>query len=257
MKISIITVCRNDKKGLENTFESIRSQDCDAFEWWVIDGNSTDGTVEWLKENHTFDGGWESEPDNGIYDAMNKGIGLAKGDYLLFLNSGDLLADPEVISKLIQEIEKAQTVPDFLYGDALDVNDDGRSYYRKARSLAHIKIGMLTRHQAMLYRREHVFHERYPLNFKLSADYALTANLLMKDNFKILQMNFPVCQFSSGGCHETQRLKALREDYEIRRKVLKLNVVTSLILFSVHWLHYYLRKSFPALNKTFIYIPSP
>ena len=90
MKISIITVCRNDRKGLEKTLESIRAQDCADYEWRVIDGNSSDGTAEWLRENHTLEGGWISEPDNGIYDAMNKGIGAAVGEYVAFMNSGGI-----------------------------------------------------------------------------------------------------------------------------------------------------------------------
>jgi putative colanic acid biosynthesis glycosyltransferase len=252
-KISIITVCRNDLKGLETTFESIKIQNCDDFEWWVVDGGSADGTVEWLGENHRLRGSWISEPDNGIYDAMNKGIGLAAGDYLLFMNSGDMFADPDVISKLVHTIEQEKTAPDFVYGDALDIAECGESYYRKALHISYIKLGMITRHQSMLYRRELVASERYPSSFKLSGDYALTASTLMRKGAKILQVKFPICRFAMGGTHDEHRLKALREDFRIRNEILEENYLACLLLFSVHWLHHYIRKLFPNMNKRFIY----
>lgn len=253
MKISIITVCRNDQKGLKKTLESIRFQDCDSFEWWVIDGKSTDGTVEWLKNNHNFAGGWITEPDNGIYDAMNKGIGFATGDYLLFMNSGDMFAGPDVISKLLKQLEGEKSAPDFVYGDSLDVEDNGNSYYRKALAVSYIKVGMITRHQSMLYRKESILHERYPLEFKLSGDYALTANLLMKNDIKVLKVNYPICLFSLGGRHDRQRLKALQEDFKIRKKFLRGNTAICVLLFCVHWLHHYIRILAPSLNRKVIY----
>lgn len=253
MKISIITVCQNDRVGLENTFESLQSQDSSSLDWWVIDGNSTDGTQNWLRKNHILDGGWISEEDNGIYDAMNKGIRLAYGDYLLFLNSGDKFAGPDVISNLIAQIEREKTAPDFIYGDSLDVAESGRSSYRKALPVSYIKIGMITRHQSMLYKRERILPGGYPSEFKLSADYALTANLLMKNEIVVLQVRFPICIFSLGGKHDILRLKALQEDFEIRKKILKENPLTCILLFCVHLLHHYIRKIFPHLNRRFIY----
>ncbi len=253
IRISIITVCRNDLTGLVSTFESIRAQDHNYFEWWVIDGNSTDGTVEWLRKNHRLKGGWISESDNGIYDAMNKGMGVAAGDYLLFLNSGDTFAGTDVVSRLVREIEQEKVQPDFVYSDSLDVEEQGTSYYRKAKPLSHIKIGMITRHQAMLYRRELVAHERYPSRFTLSGDYAFTASVLMMPGIRVLQIGFPICRFSLGGAHDTLRLKALREDFKIRNTILKLNYLTCMILFGVHLLHHYVRMLAPGLNKKLIY----
>jgi putative colanic acid biosynthesis glycosyltransferase len=219
----------------------------------VIDGNSADGTVEWLRENHRLQGSWLSEPDNGIYDAMNKGIGLVAGDYFIFMNSGDMFAGPDVISRLVHNIEQEKAVPDFVYGDSLDVEESGRSNYRKALSVSYIKAGMITRHQAMLYRRECVCDEKYPSNFRLSGDYALTAKLLKKKNIKVLKVNFPICLFFSGGKHDTHRIEALLEDFKIRREILKENFAISVLLFFVHLLHHYFRKFIPPLNKKLIY----
>jgi len=252
-KISVITVCRNDIKGLQQTFQSIASQDCDDFEWLVIDGDSSDGTVEWLEGNHRLKGSWISESDGGIYDAMNKGIGLATGEYLLFMNSGDLIAQPDVLSRLIQAIEREKEAPDFVYGDALDVEENGTHHYRKSRQVSHINVGMITRHQAMLYRREIIVTERYPSDFKLSGDYALTARTLMKEGIQILQVSFPICLFALGGAHDEHRLKALHEDFRIRKEILKESYLACLLLFGVHWLHYHIRNSVPELNKKLLY----
>ena len=253
IRISIITVCRNDIKGLHGTYESVRDQDCCDFEWRVIDGNSSDGTVEWLRNHHTFGGGWISEPDNGIYDAMNKGIRAAAGEYLVFMNSGDMFARSDVITRLLSAIEREKTAPDFVFGDALDVDERGSAFYRKAMPASRIKAGMITRHQSMVYRRELVLHEPYPLLYKLSGDYALTASILMKEGVKVLQVPFPICRFSLGGAHDRQRIKALREDFEIRKTILKENYLTCLIWFCVHGLHHYFRKLAPSVNRRFIY----
>ena len=253
MKISIITVCRNDINGLQNTFASIQAQDFHDIEWCVIDGNSSDGTVAWLRDKHKLKGSWLSEPDNGIYDAMNKGVLLSTGRYILFMNSGDEFAGPNVISNIVHHINYEKITPDFIYGDSLDVEENGQSYYRKALPASYIKVGMITRHQAMFYRRECISNEKYPSNFKLSGDYALTANLLMKENINVLKVNFPICQFSSGGKHDIHRLKALLEDFKIRREILKENLATSLLLFCVHLVHHYIRIIAPSLNKKIIY----
>jgi putative colanic acid biosynthesis glycosyltransferase len=227
---------------LKNTFESVKAQDCSLLEWCVIDGKSDDGTTEWLQEHHQLKGSWLSESDNGIYDGMNKGLDIATGEYLLFMNSGDMFAAPDVVAKLIRRLEGEKEAPDFVYGDALDIGENGRYYYRKARSISHLKIGMPTRHQAMLYRRERILQERYPVEFRLSGDYALTASLLMKEDIKVLKVDFPICLFSSGGTHETHRLEALREDFKIRNKIMKKNVTTCLFLLLVHWLHHYMKR---------------
>jgi putative colanic acid biosynthesis glycosyltransferase len=253
VKISVVTVCRNDINGLKNTFESIQSQDYNDIEWCVIDGNSADGTATWLKDNHRLKGSWLSEPDTGIYDAMNKGVRLSTGKYILFMNSGDRLAQSDVISNLVDLIKREKATPDFVYGDSLDVEESGRSYYRKALPVSYIKAGMITRHQAMLYRRESICDEKYASNFKLSGDYALTASLLMKNNIRVVKVNLPICLFSSGGKHETHRVRALLEDFEIRRKILKENLTTSVLLFCVHLLHHSIKKLIPSLNRKLIY----
>ena len=104
MKLSIVTINKNNCKGLRDTMESIVSQTSKDFEYIVVDGASTDGSVEVIREFASKFGvgmKWVSEPDGGIFSAMNKGLGMAEGDYCLFLNSGDSLYDENVVGKFM------------------------------------------------------------------------------------------------------------------------------------------------------------
>jgi len=255
MKISIITVCRNDLSGLQRTFASIRTQDCTEFEWWVVDGASNDGTKAWLEKKHLYDGGWLSEADEGIYDAMNKGAERATGNYLVFMNSGDSFAAPDVISRLVQRIGEEKGAPDLVYGDALDTQGDGRSYYRPAVSLSQILFSMPTRHQSMLFRRESLGQNPYPEGYPLSGDYALTALLSRQAGIKVTRVSFPISLFMLGGIHTTSRIAALKEDYLIRRNILKANPVSCGVFYCIHLAHHYFRHLFPSINTRLVYRP--
>lgn len=108
MKLSIITINYNNASGLSKTLESVFNQTFMNFEYIVIDGNSTDGSVELIKQyedSSVENFSWISEPDTGIYNAMNKGIRMAKGEYVLFLNSGDMLASNDVTEKMLFELK--------------------------------------------------------------------------------------------------------------------------------------------------------
>lgn len=100
MKLSIITINYNNLEGLRRTYESVVSQTCQDFEWIIIDGGSTDGSKEFIEEHQTQFAYWCSEPDKGVYNAMNKGIAQAKGEYLNFMNSGDAFYDANVLQKI-------------------------------------------------------------------------------------------------------------------------------------------------------------
>ena len=119
MKLSIITINFNNRNGLEKTIESVTSQTCKDFEWIIIDGGSTDGSRELVEKKQKYITYWCSEPDSGIYNAMNKGIKKAKGDYCFFLNSGDRLHDKDVMMNVLGELDGT----DFVSGNVWCVND--------------------------------------------------------------------------------------------------------------------------------------
>lgn len=119
MKVSIITINLNNLHGLHKTMESVLAQDSSLYEWIIIDGGSTDGSMELIKQNHDKITYWVSEADSGIYEAMNKGVDVSSGDYLLFLNSGDCLANSSIISSFIRK----QFDSDIIYGNAIVVDE--------------------------------------------------------------------------------------------------------------------------------------
>jgi glycosyltransferase involved in cell wall biosynthesis len=169
MKFSVITVNYNDAKGLENTINSVVQQEYPYIEYIIIDGQSTDTSValiEAYKSQITY---WISEPDNGIYDAMNKGINKATGDYLIFMNAGDTFYKSSVLSDV------AQVAPDedFVYGDAMLQFIDGRKKRKRHLSelnLIHCLKETIT-HQAIFHKRTLFENQRYNLDYKLIADW--------------------------------------------------------------------------------------
>lgn len=126
MKLSIITVNLNNRDGLQKTIESVVSQTFKDFEWMVIDGGSTDGSKELIEQYADHFAYWVSEPDKGIYNAMNKGVRMAKGDYLQFLNSGDWLWDSHILQNVFSNNDVDNT--DILYGKCLVHDTNGEVF---------------------------------------------------------------------------------------------------------------------------------
>lgn len=243
---SIISICKNNLSELKKTYNSISHQTLKDIEWIVIDGNSTDGTKEWLIK--TTETNWISEPDNGIYDAMNKGISRAKGIYLIFLNSGDCFDSDTVLENSMAIIE-ANKYPAFVYGDSVDISENGSSYYRTAKNYKKNWKGMITQHQAMFFNKEKLGDLMYPEDYKLSGDYAFISSVLKGlDDFDILYLNFSVCKFSMGGLNESKRFDALKEDFKIRKNIIKIPLIVNSILYLLHFTHAVIKKSNPSLR---------
>lgn len=126
-KISIITVNLNNLEGLQRTMESVFEQSWQEFEYIVIDGGSTDGSKEFIESQNDNIDYWVSEPDRGIYNAMNKAIKVAKGEYLFFLNSGDWFYDEKILKSVAENLIDC----DILYGNMIKVFSDGREVLDK------------------------------------------------------------------------------------------------------------------------------
>jgi putative colanic acid biosynthesis glycosyltransferase len=243
---SIITICRNDLHGLIATYEGIKSQSLKDYEWFVVDGNSNDGTREWLNKNLSANQ-WVSESDNGIFDAMNKGIRFVSGKYLIFINSGDEFSDSNVLSTIQDLLNKSTIEPSFIYGDSIDEDELGNKYYRKAKDVKFIKNGMITQHQAMFFNKVHFPDLKFDLQYKLTGDYALICKIIRKSEpEKIVRVNFPICKFKMGGTNELLRFKAIYEDFKIRRKILNLSFAESSFLWVLHFTHTVIKKIIPS-----------
>ena len=180
---SIITVTFNAEKVLENTLLSVINQTYTHIEYIIIDGGSLDGTVNLIRQYESCLHCWISEPDKGIYDAMNKGLREATGDYVWFLNAGDTLQHYNIIMELAMKVESAE-LSDILYGETDLMDSDGRVFAERRlktpRNLTwtSFRMGMLVCHQAFIVKRSIAVN--YDLQYWFSADFDWCIRCLKK-----------------------------------------------------------------------------
>lgn len=211
MKLSIITINRNNAAGLEKTMLSVAAQTFKDFEYVVIDGASTDGSVEVIKKlEHEFAHlKWVSEPDSGIYNAMNKGLRMASGDYIQILNSADSMAAPEVTGRMLEELEK-QGCPSILYGNMVKCFPDGRKMVDKCFAGQEITmLGMYTgtlNHDPAYIRRD-LFEKYgyYDESLKIVSDWKWYLQALILGDEKPQYVDLDVTLFDMTGISETNK----------------------------------------------------
>jgi putative colanic acid biosynthesis glycosyltransferase len=240
--ISIITVTYNNLQGLRNTAESITAQTVQNYEWIVIDGGSTDGSKEFLEQTNAL---FTSEPDHGIYDAMNKGLERITGDYIIFLNGGDQFAEKKTLEKLYQEIEQ-QNQPDFIYGPALEERLGYEPVQKPAIETKFLFWGMITHHQAMLYKSIIARNLIYNTSYKIAADYDFTRRFL--NHSKTVHMTlYPICLFEAGGLSQQAVKQGRQEQFDIRRQ---LKITSAVLNYGIYFLQsavMFLRQKAPGL----------
>lgn len=179
-KISVITVVRNGEKYIEETIQSIINQTYGNFEYIIIDGKSTDNTLNIIKQYESQITYWISESDKGIYDAMNKGIRAATGDWLLFINSDDFLFEKDVLEKVAPILSNCASL--VAYGDVILIYPGGSENIRGCEwsQLKHHfrNIRMNISHQGVFHSKA-LFKDRlYDASFKIAADYDLLLSYL-------------------------------------------------------------------------------
>jgi len=229
--LSIVTVVANDRPGLKNTFDSLLSQEEKDFEWVIVDAESTDGTYEFILEAISEQKNFEirvlSEPDDGIYDAMNKGVALAQGIYAMFLNSGDTLYNEKVLKKLLIEIDKCMNVSvvklPILYGDYVRIFADGRSMPSRAKDPKYIYHSLPTSHQAILYPINFLKENLYDLNYRISGDYYITAKAFSL-GYELRKISMIVSCFVTGGTASQNSALVMKENARVQREVLDMSL---------------------------------
>lgn len=210
--VTIITVVRNDAVRLQQTIASVSKYKGSHTEFVVIDGASTDNTRDVIKSNARLIDRITSEPDNGIYDAMNKGIALSRGRYLLFLNAGD---------ELLTDVEKIVTAqpdsPVLMYGRANMIAPNGAVRYIQGKRLKHVHRflkGMPLCHQAILYRRDAMLP--YDLRFKVIGDRVLTYHLISTHGLASTRFIDSIfVNYYDGGFSGSYPFKLLREEEDL------------------------------------------
>ena len=237
--LSIVTITYNNLEGLQKTAQSITTQTCNHYEWIVIDGNSDDDTVQFLKSTNAQ---WKSEPDHGIYDAMNKGLAQAKGQYSLFLNAGDTLENQHTLQEIKERTEHKEY--DFIYGDSAE-EISGKITFKRSRPHTKINQGMFTHHQAMIYNISIIQKIKYDTQYKIAADYDLTWKAI-KQSKEFLYLPFPMCVFEAGGVSQQQVVKGRIEQFKIRKSH-GIAFIKNLSIFIAQSLVYILRRICPRL----------
>lgn len=184
MKITLITVCYNSAGTIEKTIKSIAKQTYSDIEYIIVDGNSTDATLALLKQYEDTITRWVSEPDKGLYDAMNKGLSMATGDLIGILNSDDTFNSDTVVEEIVSF--HLQNNIDASVGNIVQHRENGkivRIYSSKYWTPDKLKIGFMPPHPSIFFKRE-LFCKfgHYDLGFKIGADYELITRFFLKNN---------------------------------------------------------------------------
>jgi putative colanic acid biosynthesis glycosyltransferase len=212
--ISVITINYNNLPGLIKTTESLLGQSDQSYEWIVIDGASCDGSVHFAKSIIKIDV-LISETDAGIYDAMLKGLGLASSDFVVFLNSGDILSSPYSLSDAKAHIN--QNI-DAIFFDA-EMLSGKKRWIRRARTIDAAKYTVPAVQQATLYRRSKLREAKWPTAYRICGDYYIAAQML-KDKWRCVAHHQVFCSFEVGGVSTVKFALLAREAMTIQKDVL-------------------------------------
>lgn len=189
MRFSIITINFNNKDGLKRTINSVLCQTCIDYEFIIIDGGSTDGSVEVIKENESQITYWVSEKDNGVYHAMNKGVAQAHGDYCIFMNSGDCFHSPDALSSVLNYHE------DIICGQ---VSTFPSGHHKPTISLVDL-LRISLPHQAMFIKRDLLIKHPYDEEYKILSDWKFCIENLVIDNCSFRNIEVVIADYESGG----------------------------------------------------------
>lgn len=220
MKISIITACYNRIRTIRDTIESVLNQDYGNIEYIIVDGASTDGSLDAINEYKDKVDVILSEPDNGMYEAINKGIRMASGDVVGMVHSDDLLYDSHVITDIVRKFE--ETNADFIYGDGVFVepnnkdriirNWEGGNYHRWK-----VKLGWLPLHPTCYIRRDVMMkYGLYDESYKIAADTELLVRYLYEYRLKISYLKRRIVRMSMGGLSTDSHKRRQMWDEDIR-----------------------------------------
>lgn len=241
-KLSVITIVYNNVRHIERTVKSVVNQTYPNIQYIVIDGASTDGTLQVLNQYRDHISQLISEPDKGIYDAMNKGLRMATGDYVLFMNSGDEIYAPNTVTNVFATEPDA----DIYYGETEMINEHGESLGQRRHKAPEqftwrdFKYGMSISHQAIYIKRS--LAEPYDPRYSLSADIAWILKAAKKAG-KIVNVHQYVARYLVGGMSKKKHRQSLVERFNIMREYYGLlpTIFNHLVIaFNLGW--YWLRN---------------
>ena len=206
-KITIITINYNNREGLERTIRSVISQDYPALEYIVIDGGSTDGSKEVIEKYADKIDFWVSEPDKGIYNAMNKGVSHATGEYVNFMNSGDCMYSPTTIS----DIFSIQRTDDIILGRTYSADNNIELFTPPADITLYFMFSATLSHQGAFIKLDIQKKHLYDESLKIVADWKFFTQCLILDNCSVDITDVAVCSFDVEGVSSTNKEKTYKE----------------------------------------------
>lgn len=228
MKLTVVTINYNNREGLEKTLRSVTSQLSSEVEYIVIDGGSTDGSVELIQKYEKYIAYWVSEPDKGIYNAMNKGIAHASGEYINFMNSGDCFHATDVLSRVLPLLKGK----DFYVGGQIHVYEDKSNTLRVApQSIKFVNLAhQALPHQATFIRTALLKKRPYDESYRIAADWEQMFYELIIDNASYEAIPFVVADFDMMGISSDPRNNDLqREECDRVRKTLLPNRIRDFV----------------------------
>lgn len=225
MKLSIITINYNNKEGLQKTIDSVIGQTWRDYEWIIIDGGSTDGSKELIEKYQEYFAYWCSEPDKGIYNAMNKGISHAKGLYSICMNSGDSFYEKETLEKVFSKERNA----DFLYGDWMRVGETSSQFthYETPVELYPIYRGWNFCQQALFIKTRILINKGFDDTYRVGGDTKRWVEAML-DNNSFEYLNLIICNFDLTGISSTNNEVRLAERERIKKEVYPAPVLRSM-----------------------------
>ena len=235
-KISIITVCFNAVKTIEKTIQSVINQTYNQIEYIIIDGASTDGTLDIIKKYQDRISYWQSEPDKGIYDAMNKGITVAAGEWISFMNAGDKFVDERVVETVSSYLDKVHAV---VYGDTINEWSFGYELIKPSKDDV-----MPFCHQSCFTRSDLLKKYLFDTHYVICADYNFYYTLNKTDQYSKSYVNQPISVFDSVDSLSTANRILL---YKERAKIMNMKGIRYYCGLMTSYLRKFIIDLFPSI----------
>jgi glycosyltransferase involved in cell wall biosynthesis len=248
MKVSIITICYNRKATIEQSIQSVLGQDYPNIEYIIIDGNSTDGTKNIIESYSDKISKYISEPDLGMYDAINKGLNIVTGDVVGLMHSDDVFYDSAVVSKIAAKFEK-ESQTEGIYGNGIYVTNDAEEKLVRNRiggvyNFNNLKSGWLPLHPTVYLKKSLIEkYGVYDLNFKIASDTEFLLRYLFKYKIKLSYLDDYIVKMRMGGLSTSYKraFEVLKEDYSIY-KFHNVNPISAVFQKKMQALVQYLKK---------------
>lgn len=240
-KISVVTVTYNCKSLLEKTLDSVIKQDYHNVEYIIIDGNSSDGTIDILNTYSSYFDYYISEPDGGIYDAMNKAIDVATGEWIIFMNAGDTFINNEILSTIFSTVINSEVA--VLYGDCI-VRYSDKDLLIPARFFSKNDYNLPFCHQSTFVRLAIMRKYKFDVKYKIAADYNFFYRLY-KEQYNFYYLENVISLYNTEGFSSFNVIKTYKEVSQINRTKGSLKYYVILFLLTIRS---YLKKYF-CLNK--------